>query len=265
MKDNLLLLLFVIISFNSSCCVKEEVETKTGFVVGGEFRNTHGVAGGSFIPFRDVHGEVEKCTEFTDIDLADNKLGTANLFVSTPNYNTFKGIDLVPERKGDYINGDLFGQLFTQNLNFEDARYYNEKVILRTCTIPASEEGFTWTVQRLGPFESHGNYDWWQLGWTDVGNFKEILDKHPDGVYVDLQNVSPIEDGTWKRLGYPPIHVHHVHVIPDPKSEIVRFKSSFENYNFTLFVEQHGDYQCFEKDGGIGCLMQNFGKGNAKW
>ena len=55
MKDNLLLLLLIIISFNSSCCLKEEVETKTGFVVGGEFRNTHGVAGGSFIPFRDVH------------------------------------------------------------------------------------------------------------------------------------------------------------------------------------------------------------------
>ena len=262
---NALTILWVNFIYLRGCTGNEEVESKTGFVVGGDFRNTYGVAGGSFIPFQDVHEEVEKCVEFTDIDLVDNKLGTANFYVSTPNYNVFKGIDLVPERKNDYKHADLNGEMFFKEFNFEDARYFNERVVLRTCTLPASEDGFTWTVQRLGPFESHGNYDWWQLGWTDVGYFKEILDKHPDGVYVDLQNAGPIEDGTWKRLEYPPIHVHHAHVLRDPKLEKVRAKTTFSNYNFSLTVEQHGDYQCLRKNGGIGCLMQNFGKGNAKW
>jgi len=192
-------------------------------------------------------------------------MGTANFYVSTPNYNHFKGIDLVPERKEDYKHADFNGDLFMKNFNFEDSRYFNERVVLRTCSVPASEDGFTWTVQRLGPFESHGNYDWWQLGWSNVGNFKEVLEKHPDGVYVDLQNVGPIEDTTWKRLEYPPMHVHHVHVVPDPKLDNVRTKTTFAKYNISLLVEQHGDYQCLQKDGGIGCFTQNFGKRNAKW
>jgi hypothetical protein len=266
MKQLIALIILWVCSIDvRSCSGNEEVESKTGFVVGGEFLNNHGVAGGSFIPFKDAHEEVEKCVEFTDMDLADIKLGTANFYVSTPNYNVFKGIDLVPERKNDYKHADFGGDIFFKEFDFEDARYFNEKVMLRTCTIPASEEGFTWTVQRLGPFESHGNYNWWQLGWTDVGNLKEILDKNPDGVYIDLQNVGPIEDGTWKRLEYPPIHIHHAHVLLDPKLENVRAKTTFSKYNFSLIVEQHGDYQCLSKDGGIGCLMQNFGKGNAKW
>jgi hypothetical protein len=243
----------------------KEVESETGFVVGEEFHNTYGTADNLFKPFNDIHEEIEKCTSFTDISLADNIGGTANFYVSTPNYNSFKGVDLVPERKDDYKQADFNGDLFYKNFNFEDARYFNEKIKLRTCTMQSSEEGFTWTVQRIGPFESHGNYDWWQFGWSNLGNFKEILDKNPAGVVVDLQNVGPIEDGTWKRLEYPPIHIHHVHAIPDPKFDLVRQRTTFAKYNISLLVEQHGDYQCLQKDGGIGCLMQTFGKGNGKW
>lgn len=269
------------------------VEVK-GFVVGEEFHNTFGAAEENAVRWNDVHGDIEKCTQFTEIDLADNIGGTANFFVSTPNYNVrfyftytiifffkyfinilltikaFKGIDLVPESKDQYRNADNNGAFFYDNFNFEDARYYNEPVKLQTCSIPATvreeaDEGFTWTVQRLGPFESQGNYDWWQLGWSNLGNFKEVLDKNPGGIYIDLQNVGPIKDGTWERIGYPPIHIHHAHAIPDPNFNLVRQRTTFAKYNISLLVEQHGDYQCLDKDGGLGCLMQTLGKGRGKW
>ena len=49
-----------------------------------------------------------------------------NFYVSTPNYNRFKGVDLVPERKDDYKQADFNGDLYYKNFNFEDARYFNE-------------------------------------------------------------------------------------------------------------------------------------------
>jgi hypothetical protein len=76
---------------------------------------------------------------------------------------------------------------------------------------------------------------------------------------------SPIEDGTWKRLQYPPIHLHHVHAIPDPKFDLVRQRTALAKYNASMLMEQHGDYQYLQNDEGILYLMQAIGKEYDKW
>lgn len=64
------------------------------------------------------------------------------------------------------------------------------------------EDG-AWHVQRVGPFLSDGGYDWWQLGWSDVGMLKEVLAKFPEGIDITSTIMTPVlEDGT--RLGFPP-------------------------------------------------------------
>ena len=63
-----------------------EFEVK-GSVVGEGFHNTFGGAEENSVLWNDIHADIEKCTQFTEIDLADNIGGTANFYTSTPNYN----------------------------------------------------------------------------------------------------------------------------------------------------------------------------------
>ena len=140
----------------------------------------------------------------------------------------------------------------------------DEEVIISRCRAPLEdddgEEG-GWVVERVGPMYATGGYDWWQIGWTDVGGFSEVLEKHPDGFDIDAKAMMPVaEDG--RRLGHPPIHIHHIHVVatlgvrPRNKMRNLCYGNFQEKscYNSSLFMEQHGDYQCNVEDDGIECL-----------
>ena len=95
-------------------------------------------------------------------------------------------------------------------------------------------------------------------GWADAGGFKPILAQHPDGVIIDKHSLRPIEDGTGKVLGHPPIHIHHIHVVEDAYGDgsSVRTRTSFQRINISLAAEQHGDYQCLEEQGGMDCFLE---------
>lgn len=68
---------------------------------------------------------------------------------------------------------------------------------------------------RLILYSSQGGYDWVQVGWDNLWDFRNKLREHPHGIYVLEQFSGPVTaDGT--RLGHPPIHIHHIHVGPAP-------------------------------------------------
>jgi len=100
-----------------------------------------------------------------------------------------------------------------------------------------------------------------------VGNLDGILEKHPDGIDIDIKAMMPVaQDG--RRVGHPPVHIHHIHAVPRLG---VRARNNVRSlcfgakllgstiqekncYNSSLFMEQHGDYQCNVEDDGIECL-----------
>lgn len=232
----------------------------------GEFINNYGAPTRKDKPFSSVlHHEIEKCTEFTDEYLKDIKGGTAVFYTSSEQYDAWKGHELVPERIYEYKQFNGNGDVIYKNYDFDNARYYSDELKVRTCHVKSEKEGFTWTVQRLGPFSSIGNYDWWTFGWTNFGHFKEVLAEHPNGIIVDSQHICPIKDGTWELLGLPPIHQHHVHISRDPLGDKVHQKTTVDKYSLELIGEQHGDYQCLEENGGLDCLMKTWPEGSGKW
>jgi hypothetical protein len=226
--------------------------------VRGEFKDTFGVSNPKYLPVYDdsAWDEILACKEFTSEKLSDVVDGTANFYGSTKSFSEFQGIDLIPENKEKYLRAPITGKMYYDKLNYNDARGITKELVLRSCSVASKEDGWTWNIQQVGPFESHGNYDWWQIGWHDMGKLKPVLEKHPQGIIIDKHIMVPVEDGTRKRLGHPPIHIHHIHVCADRYGKSVRPRHGFKSYNVSLAVEQHGDYQCIEEEGGLDCLAE---------
>lgn len=195
-------------------------------------------------------------------------LSTINFYPTTSDFRKFHGIDMVPENKQNYVRTERF----VQTLNFVDKNRVSIDIMtMQECRLP-QDDGGAWHVQRVGPFNSTGGYDWWQIGWSDAGMLSEALALHPEGVdVVNTVLVPVLEDGT--RLGHPPVHIHHIHFVAQ---QGVRFRNMMRGicvsttgvtqlqmdslvkekncYNSSLFFEQHGDYQCRVEDDGIECL-----------
>lgn len=233
-------------------------EVSSGNVVQDNFKDNYGTAKPEYMPVynSESYEEVRACEDWSEIFMRDAMDGTTNYYPSTKAFSEFKGTDLIPENKDNYLRAPGVGRLYYNNLNFNDARSITPDIKLRSCSVAAKEDGWFWNVQRIGPFESHGNLDWWQVGWHDAFNLRPVLDKYPEGIIVDKHEMVPIEDGTWNRLGNPPIHIHHIHVMADRKGHSVRPRNGFELYNLSLAVEQHGDYQCLEEEGGHHCFLE---------
>mmetsp|Transcript_29169 Transcript_29169/g.62841 ORF Transcript_29169/g.62841 Transcript_29169/m.62841 type:complete len:651 (+) Transcript_29169:210-2162(+) len=250
---------------------QKDFKPKKFNMFGAEYDDTYGFVSKDFLPL-DNRGYAELMEE-CDFE-ADSKplyeyspLSTAIYYKTTDDYDTFSGYDMVPENRGNYIKGE------TLDTRLRDGRVFtNNTVMMKICRIAA--DGGAWHVQRVGPFTSTGGYDWWSIGFPDVGLLSEALEKHPEGVDITRNAFNPIlADGT--RLSYPPIHTHHSHTIPQPG---VRHRLQerpvcvsrtglgipmLDNMvreagccNLTLFLEQHGDYVCKPEDDGLDCLMQ---------
>lgn len=118
---------------------------------------------------------------------------------------------------------------------------------------------------RIGPIVTTGGYDWLQIGWDDIWELKDALQTHKDGVYIVEQVISPVwANGTM--INHPPIHIHHMHVGPAPYVRqrfdqlgcATRGKGCF---NPARTLENHGDYNCVDADGGLECRMETFPEG----
>ncbi|KAH8069882.1 hypothetical protein JL720_11884 [Aureococcus anophagefferens] len=191
-----------------------------------------------------VNAHCGENADFEDnIPLKDyGRLSTVNWYPDTQRFRDFRrrpapfetrverrpkivtvGIDMVPENAASYIRGSSHAK----NMDFETKqKIYGDEHLARNCRIKTPEDGGAWHVQRVGPYRSHGNYDWWQMGWQD------------DGIR--------------------PRNQLRVYCHPGPKY----FGSNIDNvlkqkgYNSSLFFEQHGDYQCEPEDDGTSCFSQ---------
>ena len=84
------------------------------------------------------------------------------------------------------------------------------------CDLPStsgSTAGQRYTIMRAGPFTSNGGYDWWQFAGHDVLN----MSRHMAGgetIGILSHWVTAVDAASGYPLGYPPMHVHHIHLVP---------------------------------------------------
>jgi len=186
------------------------------------------------------------------------KDATMMFYASTEDWANYEGIDLVPENKHLY-QIPLWNNLVTKK---------GMDVLAADCEVD-NDDGSTWSIQRVGPFKSTGNYDWWQFAWADVLRFKQKLKAHPEGLYV-LEHFMAGVDTEGVALDFPPIHVHHNHINPGERAvyrvngKWCMFDAEHCSHPFNMMAEQHGDYACLPEEGGADCYLEEFPNGYAK-
>lgn len=194
------------------------------------------------------------------------KFGGASLqfYNSTEDWQEYRGYNMVPENAGSF-SPKWMQVLHSEGRSWDtlDTTTYGSPVQAGRCAVPL-EDGSTWVFNRIGPFRSTGNYDWWQFFWNDVFQAKGILEEYPDGIFVKA-SVSGAVDTEGAHLSFPPIHIHHVHVSP---GEIGMFRQPFAeclldggarcSHFMHVVFEQHGDDECYGDEGGANCFFEEF-------
>lgn len=173
-------------------------------------------------------------------------------------YDNFESIDWVPENKKFYPKGSPWGAKY----QYPESK--KKSILASTCHLDEGD-GRQWEITRIGPFTTTGGYDWIQIGWDDLWGFSKHLEIYPKGIFMLKQHMTPVfKNGT--RIGFPPIHIHHIHTGPSP---YVRQRGN--PLSCTLFgkhcwspartAELHGDYVCTDEDGGHDCHIEDYAEG----
>lgn len=218
-------------------------------------------------PFLDMDTKSLVCSKKVHSQLKDTPLFALNYYRSYEAFNKFDGVDLNPARHYEYSpafkkSGAIRAPVWTgwekiSNLSASNKPpFWNESADLSTCEIK-QPDGYFYRIQEVGPITSTGGYDFWQFGWKDAFGLSEVLKEHPDGIMFDAAfSAAVLPDGT--PLGLPPIHIHHIHMGPHTG---VKAK---EESHARVAIEQHGDYECKEIDGGTRCLFEKVPEGYGK-
>lgn len=189
-----------------------------------------------------------------------------NFYNSTQAWASYKGHDMLSHSSTNVPQHKKYAKT-----------YREDEILAGTCEVKDPNDGSTWVAQRIGPFRSKGNYDWWQFAWDDVFHTTDLMNKYPEGIYITKHFTGGV-DASGDVLPFPPIHVHHVHASPGFKNvywadplDCMRAaltgrgdKSNVCNHAFHVVYEQHGDYQCTDRDGGVKCLLEDLPSGYAK-
>ena len=196
---------------------------------------------------------------------------TLSHFPDTTTYDKFDGIDYTPHNFKNYPKNSGWRKGLRHHSN-------PEELYGGLCDVTNYEDGNNWRMMRVGPLTSNGGYDWWQFAGHNALNMSDILKR--GGKYgINAHYVVGVEAATDKTLGYPPIHVHHIHIVPKKPwlryqwpSHKLTLKESLDammtsqggTYYFPNYVvEQHGEWDLcdIKDDPEAGCFAESLPRG----
>jgi len=146
----------------------------------------------------DYHPVAEAFPSFIMNHFADNKL-----------YDAFNGTDYTPHNLRSYPEHSHW------RAGLRPQPPGSKPVLGGLCDLPSTStsDGLQHTLMRVGPFTSNGGYDWWQYAGHDTLR----LSRHLEGgrtIGISSHWVTAIDVASSAPLGYPPMHVHHIHLVP---------------------------------------------------
>lgn len=149
-------------------------------------------------------------------DLSDVEGSTVRYYANNSEYDVFEGLDLLPEKPDAFFHDSPYRRGFA-NADPEavSARVGSADSRLKSGFCATATGSGTWHLQRVGPFVSVGGYDWWQMGWDDVAYLRAAKQAAPPGhdLVIDAHWTGPV-DGGGVVVHHPPLHLHHVHLVP---------------------------------------------------
>jgi hypothetical protein len=154
---------------------------------------------------------------------------TAVWSANSEEYNRYAGVDMEPDhppwpvddvrRVISTVNGELVGGDWAKAV--EDGLLVNGttgQLQVGECKAPRDDEqvgGGIWQTQRVGPFESTGGFDWHSISWRDPAFASRGPTAHLGAFGVLAHFTGPVDATGSTAIGYPPIHQHHTHIVPE--------------------------------------------------
>lgn len=129
-----------------------------------------------------------------------------NHFANNEIYDAFEGTDYTPHNLKNYPDHSHWRKMRPRPAG-------SPRVLGGLCDVDSDSEDLSYTIMRVGPFTSNGGYDWWQFAGHDALK----LSRHVSGgrtIGINSHWVVAIEVASGEPLGYPPMHVHHIHLVP---------------------------------------------------
>ena len=161
-------------------------------------------------------------------------------------YENYSGIDLEPdhepwrpdEERRMLADGHGNGDWYTSAQKGTLVPGTSGQVMVGSCKGKTHKLG-TWHTQRVGPFTSVGGYDWHQISWVDPAFISTAFPAGGGTAGILGHFTGPVDaDGT-TAIGYPPIHQHHVHVVPAPHDVFLEPVARWTNNRLMVI---HGDW-----------------------
>ena len=160
---------------------------------------------------------------------------TAAHYASTFAYDAFAGRDLTPWNSRNYDPRSGWRHLKPA-----------ADPSLRAGVCSLRDRGTTWSVRRVGPFVSYGNYDWWQFSGRDAGALADGALRGGASAFI-VESLIGAVDADGAPLPYPPLHLHHMHLLP--AAERLRFHYNVSapagppvGYLNNVVLERHGEW-----------------------
>jgi len=131
-----------------------------------------------------------------------------NHFANNEIYDSFEGTDYTPHNLKNYPEHSHWRKMRSRPAG-------SPRILGGLCDVESEgkDEELSYTIMRVGPFTSNGGYDWWQFAGHDALR----LSRHVSGgrtIGINSHWVVGIDATTGLPLGYPPMHVHHIHLVP---------------------------------------------------
>jgi hypothetical protein len=174
---------------------------------------------------------------------------TEDAFEAYPTFLYLNMSDSEMKRESGYTH---FSYKDTQSrINQHRERNKSTRVRIKTCNL-REDKHWEWNIVRLGPFYSNGGYDWHRYLIPNTTSRGHKL--YSAFFYAPVQ-------GDGKVIGYPPVHIHHMHSATTQCNFIGRLWSggvpdpNFKKFTSTQwYFDIHGDRQCVKDRGGVACL-----------
>ena len=196
-----------------------------------------------------------------------------NHFANNTVYDAFNGTDYTPHNLINYPDHSHWRK------GLRPRPPGSKPVVGGLCdTASTLDDGLQYTLMRVGPFTSNGGYDWWQFAGHDALRLSRHL-KGGQTIGLSSHWVIAVEVQSGKPLGYPPMHVHHIHLVPS--KPWLRYQwatpatGGWRNFIHHLtqeqgaayyvpnyVMEQHGEWDlCDVHETGEGCFVEALPRG----
>jgi len=161
-----------------------------------------------------------------------------------------------------------FQQVFrSDGPQIQSSENITKNLYLEKCKLQTTHDA-SWQIYRVGPFSTFGGESWSDAQVNDIFAGSEF-----NGAFITTSFMGPVNrDG--EVLGYPPLHVHHMHLQNHYQGSAHRTRSGHQSIIWNSASElildiyafhTHGDSQCQSSAGGTNCYVMNLPLGYGIW